>query len=115
MSMNIHLRAELQGEFTSKNGKKLNKTLVERFDCIQTPTSVTKEILKSENKYDTYTEWIKSVFSEDKVLPIYAEDDIFAEGEPIGFEKYNVAENHIKELNKFIEEYKDWDIIWFEL
>jgi len=53
MSMNIHLKAELKGEFCSGN-KKFDKNLCEKFDCWQTPTVVTKEILKSSDKLKSF-------------------------------------------------------------
>jgi hypothetical protein len=111
--MNIHLKAELKGEFCSGN-KKFDKTLCEKFDCWQTPTVVTKEILKSSDKLKSYSDWVKSNSSISET-PIFATDDPFELGEPIGFEEYDTAFHHLRELYDFIEYYKDWEIIWFEL
>ena len=115
MSMNIHMKAELQGEFRSNNGKvKFNKTIVERFDCLQTPTVVTKDILKSDDKTKTYTDWVISNFDEVSKEPVYAENDIFND-KPIAYKDYNPGQVHIKKLNEFLETYKDWNIIWYEM
>lgn len=113
--MNIHLKAELQGNFCSEdNTKKFNKTLCENFDCWQTPTVVTKEILKSSDRLKAYSDWVISNSSISETF-IFAEDDPLELGEPIGFEEYDAAYHHLKELNDFLEMYKDWKIIWFEL
>jgi len=115
MSMNIHLKAELKGNFSSEDGtKKFNKTLCEHFDCLQTPTVVTKEILKSSDRLKSYSDWVKSNLGISET-PIFAESDPFEIGPPIGYEEYNPSVDHLKKLNDFLETYKDWEIIWFEL
>ena len=114
MSMNIHLRAELKGVFRSENGTEFNKTLSERFDCIQTPTIVTDEILNSKNRKKAYIDWILKTF-EDYSEPIYANDDYFNEREPIKYVIVNSGKEHIKELNKFLKFVKGWNIIWYKM
>ena len=94
--MNIHMKAELQGEFRSNNGKvKFNKTIVERFDCLQTPTVVTKDILKSDDKTKTYTDWVISNFDEVSKEPVYAENDIFND-KPIAYKDYNPGQEKLQ-------------------
>jgi hypothetical protein len=87
MSMNIYLKAELVGEFKTKN-KSFSKKVQENFDCIQTPTEVTKRILQSENKYEEYKKFLT---------------------------ERGVQNNHLKELDKFLSDYSDWDLVWYEL
>ena len=114
MSMNIHMRAELKGEFRSNNGKIIKKTLTEHFNCFQTPTVVTKKILASEDRIKAYSDWVFSNFDTINE-PVYDPTDFFNEKSPIAYREHNDGENNIKELNKFLEEYKDWDIIWYEM
>jgi len=113
MSMNISLSASLKGTFTSDDNKIVKPyNILHYFDCWQTPTKVTYEILESEDPKKTYIDWIISV-SVDREINIYAEDDIFNLKPPIGTEIYNPAKGHIKELEEFLEDYKDYQIEWF--
>lgn len=83
---------------------------IEFEDCInfsthQTPTKITETILSVdsiEDQIDIYKKWVKS-FLEPYKIPIYREDDIFCEYDPIDYQTYDPAQDHIKELNEFIE------------
>lgn len=114
--MNIHLNAELQGDFTL-NGKKIKKSIYENFDCVQTTTLETDMIIKSNDVYQEYKEYILDRFkniTEEKF--IYANDyDYLCENEPIDIVLENVGELHIKELDKFIKEHDGWKINWYKL
>jgi hypothetical protein len=35
-------------------------------------------------------------------MPIFADDDIFGEHEPIGFEIYNVAKEHVEQFREWM-------------
>lgn len=82
MSLNIFLSASLDAE------TKLGKTkITEVCDLWQTPTKVTKNILNAENKLNEYKKWVTSL-------------------------KNNYGNDHIKEVEKWLELYKEWDIEW---
>jgi len=113
MSMNLHLEASTMATIKLPNGKKKRQKVVEKFDLWQTPTSITYKCLDG-NTYELYKEWIMSYSKPEKVY-IYKEDDIFEEGKPVGFEMYNPAEVHIKELDEWIKYHEGWKIEWFAL
>lgn len=54
MSMNITLTATIK--VTLPNGKE--KMLYDRFDCYQTPTEVTRSILKATDRTQAYLQWL---------------------------------------------------------
>ena len=114
MSMNINLKAVIVGDFVI-NSKSIKKKIHEMFDCVQTPTNITKQILKSNNPYDEYVNFIKNRFDENQEIFIYAEDDYFEENEPVDSIIDNAGDEHIKTLNKFISDHNGWELIWFEL
>ena len=116
MSMNICLKAVSKGLFIPQNNN-LETEVMERvnfFDCFQTSTSITREITGSDNPLNVYKEWMLKHFDEDVKIPVFAEDDIFSEHEPIGFEIENICKDHLKELDEFLASFGKWDIIWFE-
>lgn len=99
MSMNLHITAKLEC-VAVKTGEKVFKE--ESFDCWQTPTKVTYEILNSDNMLQAYKDWVLSI-SEDKEIPVYAKNDIFNEKEPIGTETVNWGKCHLEELDLWVE------------
>lgn len=116
MSMNIHLSAELQGNFTLKTGKKIKKNIVVDFDCIQTSSDETEDILNSEDKYEAYKEFVKNLYDEENCnFFIYDDDDLFCEGTSVDVVIENEGDCHIKRLDAFIKEHEGWNIIWYSL
>ena len=116
MSMNIHLYAKIEAEIVIK-GKKLPKIIYEKFNCRQTPTEITKNILKSNNPYKEYCDWIRRMSDSVPLeeIFVYEEDDYFEEKEPIDIIYRNNEDIHIKELNEFISNHTDWELKWYEL
>jgi len=100
MSMNIIFVA--QREVTvNRTGK--TSVQEEEFDCVwQTPTNVSYDIKNSADPIQAYKDWVMT-FSEDKEWPIYADDDIWCEKEPIGFDIINDAKYHIERLENWIK------------
>lgn len=117
MSMNIHLKAWLPTEIVGKSGKKIMTEISHNFNCVQTTTLETDMIIKSSDIYQEYKEYILDRFkniTEEKF--IYENDyDYLSENEPIDIILESVGELHIKELDEFLEEYKDWNIEWFSM
>ena len=109
MSMNLYLLAFLPAE--TRLGKKVIR---ESCDLWQTSTDVTRKILKSDNIFDAYKEWILSR-SYDRMRPVYADDDIFNEREPVGTEIINYGRDHIADVKEWLDDHKGWDIKWSEL
>ena len=99
MSTNIHINGIRQVQVI-KTGEIVSQT--ERFRVWQTPTDVTYKIMASEDKVQAYKDWVLSI-SEDMEEPIYAEDDIFQVGEPIGTETYNSGKSHAAGLDAWME------------
>ena len=87
MSINIHFRAvrDIQviktGEITQE---------FRHLGVWQTPTEVTREIMNNADPIKAYADWAAAETG-DEQAPIYAEDDIWCEGEPVGFETVNVG------------------------
>ena len=102
MSMNIYITAVRNIWFNHKDGTVGSGTqVVDHFDAIQTPTRVTYEILESSNPAQTYIDWNKGLGC-DEEFPIYADDDIFCQGEPIGVSIYNRYEEHVEEFQEWL-------------
>lgn len=113
MSMNLHVEATRPTKVTIKGIEKESKETI-NFDLWQTPTSVTYDILDQENKLQAYIDWVKSI-SEDRQWPIYAEDDIFGERDPIGYETVNDGDIQIEYLREWIKlcEEGDFTVEWY--
>lgn len=83
-----------------KTGDVVSQT--ELFPVLQTPSDVTYKIVESGDKVQAYRDWVLSI-SEDVEEPMYATDDIYQVGEPIGTKTYNSGKSHIERLNAWIE------------
>lgn len=71
MSMNIYLEALM--EVTSvKTGE--THYMSRKFDCYQTPTTITYKILDSDDKYKEYCDWVLAFPDEYSKEPIYLLD-----------------------------------------
>jgi len=110
MSMNIEIMAVAKSMII-KTGEVFDNTVY--LNVIQTPTDVTYKIMKAENKMEEYENYVTSV-SEDDEVPVFAEDDVFQEGDPIGYETVNEGEEHLVELHNEVTHYtnKGYDIIF---
>jgi hypothetical protein len=84
----------------------VNKTgVVETQLCFyrpwQTPTAITREILASCWPVEAYKAWVMSI-SEDEREAIYAQDDIYGDGEAIDFNTVNVGKEECTQVDKWI-------------
>jgi hypothetical protein len=100
MSTNIHIVAEREVQVI-KTGKISKQTF--HFSEWQTPTKITYQIAAAADKVQAYKDWVLSI-SEDTEEPIYAEDDVFNEEEPIGTRTYNSGKEHCAELDQWVKE-----------
>jgi hypothetical protein len=106
MSMNVFIKAERTVTFKKKNGRQGRDTQTTRFPALQTPTDVSYKIVASSNPVQAYIDWVKTT-SRVEQLPVYAEDDIFGENDPIGFEEYDAAQEHIVKLAKWVQQIEE--------
>ena len=111
MSINLHLEASTIAILELSNGKKKRKEIIERFELRQTPTNITNKCLDGKNTYELYKEWVMGRALPEKVY-IYKEDDMFGEGEPIGYRMYDSEKVHIEELEDWLEDHNGWEIEW---
>jgi hypothetical protein len=114
MSMNLHLSATINA--TIQVGKKKEKKrLTDSFDFYQTPTQVTRRILKSSNIKQAYIDWIKETPNE-TYEPIYEKYSDMIDGiNPIGHKKVDYNDGHIQELNGWLEQHEGWEIEFYEM
>lgn len=103
MSMNLHVNAVLECVVVN-TGKP--KSVIESYKLWQTPTKITTAILQEEDKLKAYCDWVLSV-SKDEEIPVYADNNFFREGPPIGVETVNYGKEHIAEFAEWIQEKLD--------
>ena len=99
MSMNIHISAE-RTVTVNKTGKQSTQQV--SFDCYQTPTNVTYEILATPAPIEAYKAWALSI-SKDDEEEVFAADDYMCDT-PIGKKTVNYGKQHITELEAFVAE-----------
>ena len=100
MSMNIHIEADREIEIV-KTGKRETQTIF--FDEWQTPTEVSKHIMAQPDRIQAYIDWVMAK-QVTETVPVYAESDLFGEGEPIGFEEFNYGAEHVELLKEWIRQ-----------
>lgn len=113
MSMNLHVTG-FRTVIVEKTGKK--DIQYARFNLNQTPTNVTRAILASGNRVQGYKDWVIANRYEYEE-PVYAEDDIWGEGEPIGVKLVCDADEHLKDFDEFIKECEEdgYELHFYEL
>mgnify|MGYP000093169274 CR=1 FL=1 len=103
MSINIHFEA-VREVTVNRTGKIESQT--EYFNAWQTPTTVSYEIVKSADYIKAYKDWVLSI-AKDEQVNVYADDDIFGDGDPISVEIVNEGCDHIAELDQWMDSVKD--------
>lgn len=99
MSMNILIEAWRQVQVV-KTGKISDQRI--RFDALQTPTTITMDIIRSQHPASIYKGWVLTG-SEDQAVAVFDEDDIFEEGDPIGVKVVNFGKEHVAEFNTWLK------------
>ena len=99
MSMNILIKGTREVRVIS-TGKLAVQSI--EFSALQTPTTITLDILASNHPASIYKAWVLS-FSEDETVDVFAEDDLWNEGEPIGTETFNVGKEHVAEFDNWLK------------
>ena len=103
MSTNIYINAVRQIKVLKTN--RIDEQWIQ-FSAYQTPTKVTYEILNNESiesRIQAYKNYILTQCSHDEELDIYADDDVFGEGEPVGKEIYNAGKDHVALFDEWLE------------
>lgn len=100
--MNVYIFAERAISYTNKRGELCKSYQTEKFDAIQTPTTVTQTIISSTDPKQAYIDYLVSLTNIIKVN-IYDSDDVFCEREPIGTEDYNWVAEHLSRFNSWFE------------
>jgi hypothetical protein len=100
MSINIHIvgRREVQ---VVKTGMVITQQ-AEYFDCWQTPSNVSQQIMSGNNPLLAYKNWV-TANSIDVTEPLYSEDDPLCIGEVVGVQVYNTGREHLEQLDRWIE------------
>ena len=107
MSMNIFITASRKITFKKKDGRRSSSIQTVVFSTYQTPTRVTYEILESTNPAQTYIDYILAECSVDEEEPVFADDDIYGEGKPVGIEIYNAGKEHVEEFKAWIAQVEE--------
>ena len=107
MSMNIFITAERKITFEKKDGRRASSVQTVEFSTYQTPTSITKQILASKDPAQTYIEYILAECSVDEEEPVFADDDIYGEGKPVGTAIYNAGKEHEEEFKAWIAQVEE--------
>ena len=98
MSMNIMIEGKRRVRVL-KTGKTSFQTV--QFDCWQTPTPVTYKIKQSNDPAQEYTEWALQQ-GQEYYVPVYAEDDLWGNGEPVGHKLVHDGQRHAQEFFAWI-------------
>lgn len=106
MSTNVAIIASREIFFKKKNKTQGQETQTICFNAIQTPTEVTHKIIESLSPLSSYKDFVKSL-RQVELIPIFADDDLFGDGEPIGFQEYDWVEEHLKSLDAWIMHCED--------
>ncbi len=100
MSTNIHFESH-RDILVIKTGKQEIQSA--RFKEVwQTPTSVTNKILKADDPFQAYRDWVMEG-QEDRQEPIYAPGDLFHEGPVVGYETFNYGVEHLKDFDGWLK------------
>ena len=99
MSINIHFHATREVQVI-KTGK-INTQEIS-FNVWQTTSDVTCKIMASADPIQAYKDWILSV-SNDRIVTIFSEADVFQDSEPIGKEIFNAGKEHIEKFNEWLK------------
>ena len=104
--MNVYIFATRNITFKKKDGKRSGDVQTITFDAMQTPTAVTREIVKSADPAQAYIDYIKSC-SRPEQEPIYSPDDIFEEGPILGYNDYDWTVDHVQSFKDWLAEADD--------
>ena len=100
MGMNIYIMAEREIFCKRAHGSVGSDVQRTKFDAWQTRTQETNRILASTDPAAAYIAYVLT-YSNPKTVPVFADEDIFGEWEPIGYETVCDATAHV-------DRFQDW-------
>lgn len=101
MSMNINLEGTRKVKVLKTARIEEQRTKARLW---QTPTDVTHKILKAENKFDVYAEWVMSI-RRDYEENVYASfEDRIARRNPIGTRVVHEGKDHLREIENWMND-----------
>lgn len=106
MSMNVNITASREVSFKKKDGKIGYDIQTVRFKVVQTPTKISYEILASDDPIQAYIDYVITCRNPEKE-PIFAEDDVFCERDPIGYRDYDWTEEHISDFREWLDKVEE--------
>lgn len=111
MSMNICLEA-IRAVQVIRTGEITTQRI--QFDCWQTPTKITHDILAAANPLEVYSAWVIANSMDDH-WPIYGDDDFFHTGPIISYEIVNAGLEHIEQIKEWVDsvEKQGYTINWY--
>lgn len=102
MSMNILITATRKITFKKKDGKRSGGVQKIKFDEIQTPTTITRQILASKDLVKAYKDYVATLSHVEKVA-VYEKDDLFEEGPVLFYEDFDWTKEHLEKFDQWIE------------
>ena len=111
MSTNIRIHAHRMIQVVKTGALDTQST---HFDAWQMPTTATWHIMNPVDlmsRLQAYRDWVLST-CEDEREPVYAEDDLFHDGEPVGFSLVNHGRDHLARLDEWLQliERDGWEV-----
>ena len=111
MSVNIRIHAHRAIQVIKTGALDTQST---EFDAWQTPTTATWHMLTpvdTQARLQAYRDWVMSA-CQDETEHVYAEDDFFHEGEPVGTVIVNFGRDHLARLDKWLAllEQTGWEV-----
>jgi hypothetical protein len=111
MSTNIRIHAHRMIQVVKTGALDTQST---EFDAWQTPTTDTWHIMNATDtagRLQAYRDWVIGT-CEDEWESVYAEDDLFQEREPVGFNMVNHGRDHIAWLDEWLQllEQTGWEV-----
>lgn len=103
MSMNIFIYGTREA-FAIKGKSLIQFKDTKKFESWQTRTKETYQIMNSDNPVQAYKDCILERYCREESHEIYADDDFFAEREPIGYKTIDPAAEHVKEFQEWLDE-----------
>lgn len=99
MSMNILIEATREVQVI-KTGEITEQSI--QFPAWQTPTTITQGIIHSQHPAAVYRAWVLTA-CEDYLEDVFAEDDLWEEGEPIGTKTVSPGKEHVAEFDDWLK------------
>lgn len=100
MSMNFHISGTRE---ITVNKTGTVETQHCRYQPWQTPTTVTRELLKQADPVAAYKTWVMSI-TQDENVPVYNKDDPLGDFSPVEYKIVNNGEQECAQLDRWIAE-----------